>query len=109
NYSLCVCLNQLGKTEEAKECQARVQRIEAERKRLEKLDRESQEDLSNPAPLHEMGVLLLRNGQESRGLRCLEAALLRDRDFKPAHQALADYYERIGKKDLAQEHRDWAK
>ena len=49
--------------------------------------------------------LLFRQGEPEQGLRWLESALKEDPRHKASHRALADYYERAGKADLAARHR----
>ena len=57
--------------------------------------------MTDPAPRCETGTLLLRNGREQEGVRWLISALRNDPLYRPAHKALADHYERLGKRDLA--------
>jgi len=52
-----------------------------------------------------LGLICLRNNKDDDGLRWLVGALKLESRHKPSHLALAEYYDRAGKKDLAQQHR----
>jgi predicted Zn-dependent protease len=104
-YSLCQCLRRLGKDQEAAEVLAKHERVEEELARMAKLSRDIATKPHDPALRCEAGLLLLRNGLESEGLRWLESALLEDSRHGPTHQALADYYQRTGDTERAEQHR----
>jgi Tfp pilus assembly protein PilF len=53
----------------------------------------------------EGGILFLNNGEEQEGVRWLRQALRLDPANRQAHEALADYYQRIGQPELAARHR----
>jgi Tfp pilus assembly protein PilF len=57
---------------------------------------------------HEIGVVFLRLGRADEAVRWWKAALREKPDYAPTHRALADYYEKAGKKDLAEQHRKLA-
>ena len=59
----------------------------------------------DPALDYEIGMVFLRNGRDKDGVRWLGYALLEDPKHRPAHRALAKYYERAGNKKLAERHR----
>ena len=59
----------------------------------------------DPALHCRLGVLLLRLGRDEAGENRLLAAVQYDPGYRPAHQALADYYERTRRPDLAARHR----
>jgi Tfp pilus assembly protein PilF len=62
------------------------------------------------APLrHEIGALFLRNGFTEDGLSWLRTALEQDPAYRPAHQALAEHYQRTGQPDKAERHRQAGK
>jgi tetratricopeptide (TPR) repeat protein len=105
NYLLCQCLKQLGKTEEAEECLTKLRRIDEDHQRINELCRKVIEAPRDLAPRYELGLIYLRNNKESEGLRWLRSVLKVEPAHKPSHLALADYYSRTGKKDLAQKHR----
>jgi tetratricopeptide (TPR) repeat protein len=106
NYALYQCLQQQGRQEEAKRYQERVKQVQTDLERLrqitEKIVTAAPHD---PALACEAGVILLRTGQEDEGLRWLTAALQLDPRHPATHQALASYYERVGRADLAARHR----
>jgi tetratricopeptide (TPR) repeat protein len=59
----------------------------------------------DPALHCELGVLLIRMDQKEVGLSWLWSALRLDQGYRPAHAALADYYQSQGDADRAAEHR----
>jgi tetratricopeptide (TPR) repeat protein len=104
-YALYRCLVQNGKQEEADKYLARLRAIDADLERLKAVAREVVETPRDPSLRYEAGTILLRNGQDQEGLRWLTSVLHEDPRHQPTHQALADYYERVGKADLAAQHR----
>jgi tetratricopeptide (TPR) repeat protein len=108
-YALVCCLDLRGKREEAEALLPRFQRLQADRKRLEKIMLwELTDDRHDPAPRLEAGTICLRLGRTKEGLRLLHLALKADPRHKPTHRALADYYERAGEKAKAAHHRKLA-
>lgn len=105
NYSFYQCLERLGKHEEAAEVLARLKQVEADPARIADLSRAIAQRPPDPALRCEAGVILLRGGLQSEGLRWLESALAVDPRHGPTHQALADYYEQAGDLDRAARHR----
>jgi tetratricopeptide (TPR) repeat protein len=104
-YTLYQCLKRQGKAQEAQESLSIFERLDADLKAIDRLMRQVQKTPYNPELYHEAGVLCLRNGSEAEGVRWLRLALHYDPGHRPSHQALADYYQRTGKPDLAVEHR----
>ncbi len=105
-YSLVRCLRRLGKEAEAQEQERQLRRLESDLKRLGKIVRRDMSQTPHNAALHcELGVLLLRNGFIAEGLQWLNSAVQLDARYMPAHQALADYYQRAGYSELAEQHR----
>jgi Flp pilus assembly protein TadD len=104
-YNLSRCLQRTGPEAAARDCQARFERADADLKRLAELSKVVQGTPHDPAPRCEAGVLFLRNGQEAEGLRWLHLVLHEHPTYGPAHQALADYYERAGNTERAALHR----
>jgi predicted Zn-dependent protease len=104
-YSLAQCLEQLGQHREAEEVVARLKRVETDLARMADLCRQIARTPHDPALRCEAGIVMMRNGQEMEGLRWLASALEEDPDHPATHQALADYYERIGDAQRAAEHR----
>jgi Tfp pilus assembly protein PilF len=105
NYLLAQSLQRGGKEDEAREYQAARERIESDLKRLEAVFGRVTKSPHDPAPRLEAGLICLRNGQEEEAERWLLSALQQDPRNQQAHAALADYYERTGKPDLAADHR----
>jgi Flp pilus assembly protein TadD len=104
-HGLVVCLMKAGKVEEAKQLVTKARQLEADNKRLAELPAKMDETPHDPALHCEIGVLLLRSGKEAQGVRWLRSAVLEDPQHRPAHRALAEYYERTGDKDQAARHR----
>jgi predicted Zn-dependent protease len=104
-YSLAQCLNRAGKKEEAQQWLARLKQLEDDWERIKVLTQEYSKAPRDPALRYEGGIILLRNGLEQEGLHWLASALQADPKHRPTHQALADYYARTGKADLAAHHR----
>lgn len=104
-YNLYLCLEQLGKREEASTYAARLKKIEAGLDRLGELTHKVAESPRDPALRCEAGKIFLENGQEQEGLRWLLSALREDPSHEPTHLALAEFYERTGRPDLAAAHR----
>lgn len=105
NHNLVQSLLSQGKGEEARSHQARLDRITADFQRAADVARLAAAEPKDPALRHEMGVLLMRNGQEQQGLRWLDTALRVDPRHQPTHATLADYFERRGQPQEAARHR----
>ncbi len=105
NYHLALCLQGLGKADEAATYLSRMRAIEDDLKRLMKVHAETLKRPDDPGLRLEAALICLRNGDEAEGLRWLHGALLSDPRHRPTHQALADYYERHGDATRAGQHR----
>src|SRR5262249_3947507 len=66
-YTLRRCLTVNGHTKEAEECRARIRRVEEDRKRLDELRAGIMTAPHDAALRREMGLILLRNGQDKEG------------------------------------------
>jgi len=108
-YSLCQCLRRLGKNKEAEEVLAGLQKVDKDLAHMADLSRDIARTPHDPALRCEAGLLLIRNGLESEGLRWLESALAEDPRHAPTHLALADFYARAGDKEKAEQHRKMMK
>jgi predicted Zn-dependent protease len=106
-YALFLCLNRLGKTQEAKIVEAKMAESAAELKRMDKLVREVNQKPNDPALRYEVGMIFLRNGFTEDGLHWLSTALGIDPNHRPTHQVLADYFERTGEQEQAKYHRQF--
>jgi tetratricopeptide (TPR) repeat protein len=93
-YHLTLCLTRNSKKEEAEECQAQIKRIDEDRKRLDELKSAIMVSPRDASLRCEMGVILLRNGQDKEGVRWLESALREDPGDEPARKALDDHARR---------------
>ena len=108
NYNLYQSLLRQDKNEEAKERLAQVERLDADLARLDEVTKAVIQSPGDAALRLEGGLLFLRNGEEQEGVRWLQQALHLDPTLRPAHQALADYYGRAGRPDLAAVHARFA-
>jgi tetratricopeptide (TPR) repeat protein len=107
-YSLQQCLAVVGKQAEARECQARLDKIQAALDRLKELTKQIAASPRDAGLRCEAGRLFLENGQEQEGLRWLESALAEDPGHRPTHATLADYHARHGQAERAALHRRYA-
>jgi len=107
-YNLSRCLQLSGPDAEARACQVRFERADADIKRLAQLTKEVLRSPRDAVLRCEGGIILLHNGEEQEGVRWLQLALRYDPEYRPAHAALADYYQRGGNPDLAAHHRQLA-
>ncbi len=99
-------LRQQKKTDQAKAQLLIAEVIKDRSERLGDLrSRKLSEKPLDPALHYEMGILLLRTGYESIGESWLLSALSLDPEYSPAHLALADYYQKKGDNQRAEEHR----
>jgi tetratricopeptide (TPR) repeat protein len=104
NYTLTLCLRRLGRQQEAEQATTRFKQLEETSKRLLELEKVVLKKPNDPVPRCEAGQVMMRLGEEREGLRWLMSAVRVDPRHRPAHKVLAEYYERIGKKDLAEKH-----
>jgi Flp pilus assembly protein TadD len=104
-YALYQCLQQQGRDAEARAAQERVRALEADLLRIDELTERLQRRPYDPALRCEIGRLFLRGGERHEGELWLKSALLADPHYRPAHQALADYYDQNGEPTLAARHR----
>src|SRR5262249_51235921 len=107
-YSLFLCLQQQGRDEEAKAVRRRWKKCEGDLARLAKVSRQIATTPHDPELRLRAARLCLDNGQEEAGLNWLRSALKEKSDHAPTHRALADYYEKKGRPDLARRHRSLA-
>jgi tetratricopeptide (TPR) repeat protein len=105
-HVLAECQRTLGRPDEAAETQ---KRYDASRALLTQADNLLKGEMEHPSVgpkvPHEIGTLLLRIGQEGVALDWLYRALERDPHYRPAHEALAEYYEKKGDREKAATHR----
>ncbi len=108
HYQLGLCLERVGKTEEARGHFERFKQIEADLVRLDVLLKAVVNTPRDPAPRREMGVIYLRLGQAAEGLRWLQGALEVAPADKATHAVLADYFRGQGDETRASYHRQRA-
>jgi uncharacterized protein (TIGR03067 family) len=108
-YVMSQCLQTQGKQDEAKKYLEAHDRTLTDQQRLRNLLKQITEANETPAIRMEAASLSLQMGRDKEGLAHLLRAVQLDPHFKPAHAALADYYQGVGKKELAEKHRAMAK
>lgn len=99
------CLNQLGREKESAEVGERIKRAEADQKKLAELRKELALKPHDAGIRLNIGQILMRNGLEREGRRWLESALADDPLHVETHKAMAEYYDREGKRERADAHR----
>ena len=104
-YNLVQCLDRLGRTDEAAAQREKLEQLDADMKGIALVTKEIQKRPNDPALRTEGGELYIRLGEETEGLRWFGMALKIDSRYRPAHQALAAYYQSHGQPTLADEHR----
>jgi tetratricopeptide (TPR) repeat protein len=106
NYLYYQCLKQNGKFKEAEAQFVQMEKLKNGILRMQELaNHKLQAAPNDPALLCEMGTLCIEMGQGEVGLGWLLSALQKAPNFKPAHVALAHYYEQIGDGQRAAIHR----
>jgi len=103
-FMLLRCLQQAGTPAEAAEAEARWRQLRDDLTRVRELGRRISTSPADPDLRREIGELFLRNGREAEGVRWLESALAIRPDHTPSHRALADYYRRTNRAELAAPH-----
>jgi len=105
-HTLAGSLRLQGRLKEAAEVQ---ERHDKNRELLRQADALLRNEVAHPSSgpkgPWEIGTLFLRLGKDGQGLDWLYRALQRDPDYRPAHEALAAYYEKKGERDKAVAHR----
>jgi predicted Zn-dependent protease len=104
HFQLGLCLERLGRTEEARRHLARFKEIEADLRRLDTFAKASISSPRDPAPRREAGIICLRNGQTAEGLRWLRSALAVAPEDRETHRVLADFYRSQGDSARADAH-----
>ncbi|HZT81079.1 MAG TPA: tetratricopeptide repeat protein [Gemmataceae bacterium] len=109
-HQLRLCLERAGKHAEAQEQQRRLEAMNRDMERLSQITREEMgRRPHDPALQCEVGAILVRAGAFNEGARWLQQALKEDPGYRPAHEALADLYQRTGNPGLAARHREQAR
>jgi tetratricopeptide (TPR) repeat protein len=106
HYVLQQCLEQQGKEVEARAERQQLKEVEETIDRLITISNHLMPKTPHDPALHyELGSLLTKMGHADLGTRWFQSALEQDPDYRPAHEALAAYYERIGNANAADLHR----
>lgn len=100
NYTYYLCLRQLAHDEEADKVLQKVEQIRTDLQRVSELRRQVIVRPRDPSLRCEVGLIFLRNGQPSEGLRWLHSALQLDPNNVQAKHALA-----LAQKQLPKEER----
>lgn len=103
-YQLSLALERVGQAEEAAKVMAEVRH----RREIEAAQEAMKSQPGNLDLEVRYGEVLIAAGRESDGLGVLQTIVARDRQCKPAHAALADYYDKHGDVKRAAEHRERA-
>ncbi|MCS6976798.1 MAG: tetratricopeptide repeat protein [Gemmatales bacterium] len=103
--TLAVLYRELGQDEEAEKYDARAKDVHRKIKRIDALLRALKNDPRNVEIRHEIGWLLVTLGHYDKALPWLLSALEQNADHQPTHHALAEYYEAIGDRETARNHR----
>jgi predicted Zn-dependent protease len=93
-YHLYRCLSVNGQAKEAEEHLARTKQIDEDRKRLDELRLATMKAPHDASLRCEIGIILLRNGQDKEGVRWLQSALREQPEHGAARQALEEHYRR---------------
>lgn len=101
NYLLALALHKQGKDEEARRYEAAQMRIESDSKALRAAFQRVLADPRDPEPRLEAARICLRNGRDDEGERWLLSAVEQVPEHAATRAALADFYQRGGKADLA--------
>jgi len=107
-HVLILALRAQRKDDEAAQLARRLDDLQRDLRRLTDLMRMIGPQLADAGPCCEAGVIALRVGRTRQGLNLLEDALRRKGDHRPVHAALADYYRKSGRLDLAEVHQSLA-
>jgi tetratricopeptide (TPR) repeat protein len=110
HYRLSLALHQLGKTDRAREVEARLKQIEKDlQDNQDLLGKHMQRNPHDPALHYQAGMIALRAGYPDDALRWFNSALKEDPNHGPTHEALAGFYHRAGDLGRAARHRELAR
>jgi tetratricopeptide (TPR) repeat protein len=107
-YSYSQVLEQLGRTDEAKQYRDKHEAMVADLHHLDELGQKAVTDPQNASLRHEIGLIFMRYGRETEGAAWLKTALEVNPRYAPARKALADYCERHGMHAEAARYREQA-
>jgi tetratricopeptide (TPR) repeat protein len=105
HHLLVRALRRNGKEKEARRLEKRTRQMEDDITRIQEIvTRQMQARPHDPALHYQVGMIALRAGSASQGLRWLHSALEEDPQYLPAHRALALYYQLAGSPGRAAYH-----
>ncbi|HET6575120.1 MAG TPA: tetratricopeptide repeat protein [Fimbriiglobus sp.] len=102
-------LKDLGRTEEAARCEARIAELTAEDGVGGRLKLRARDNPGDVAVRWELWQWSKRNGQIGEGVAWLTEVLRAEAGHRQAHAALAEYFEKAGQPRRAAQHRDMTK
>jgi tetratricopeptide (TPR) repeat protein len=102
---LAQCLEVAGRDEEARRCLDVLREREANALRVDRNILRANRDPHDVALRYDIARDLMRLGREQDGVAALFLVLEQEPGHRPAHTALADYFERTGRPDRAARHR----
>jgi Flp pilus assembly protein TadD len=109
HHQLYLCLEKLGKSDDAQKEQERMQQIEDDLKTIQQISTVKMQKYPHDPELHyQAGMIALRAGSIGEALRWFQSALREHPHHIPTHKALAEHYQRIGDFARAREHRQQA-
>jgi tetratricopeptide (TPR) repeat protein len=107
-FALAAELRGQGNGREAQAFQERAERLKSEQSRIQEILIVVGKEGKHAALRHELGLYCLKNRDEEAAFQWFSGALRDDPSYRPAHAALADYYERKGDAGAADYHRQRA-
>jgi predicted Zn-dependent protease len=107
-YKLFTCLSRQNKENEARELLTKLNQLQTDMMRLRQIAGEVEKSKSAADLRYEAGKICLRYEQNEEAIRWFFGALQDDSRHAPAHQALAECYQRIGELQAAAYHRQRA-
>jgi tetratricopeptide (TPR) repeat protein len=107
-YTLLAELRGDRKTAEADALAEKIDQMTRDGQRLDELNAQLRKEQRSAPLRHEIGMIYMRSRAEAEAVRWLRGAIQDDPNFKPAHAALAEYYERTGNVDVARYFRERA-
>lgn len=100
------CLHLLGKSDEARKYQEKVDRILADRARAAQLGDQIRETSPNDPELrYELGSILLRLGKQRDAVHWLRTAIEKDPGHRKTHEALLGFFQSVNAFQEAEYHR----
>jgi tetratricopeptide (TPR) repeat protein len=93
--SLALACRQLGRADDARRYEQRLEELRGRLDRLDRLRRQVRAEPDKPSPRYEAGVLCLEVGRDEEAGRWLLSVLRLAPDHRPTHRALAEHFEKL--------------